>query len=73
MEPRYCFTCKSFNNMFLGLCKRDASYGASLGSLQGTMYSCNKERGFDDAYLRQALEANHEICGVEGKFYEESK
>lgn len=71
MEPIYCVNCKHFKNTsYEGSCYRDSSVDLVFGSFDGSHYSCYKERGYDAAYLLTSINVNHQICGVEAKFFE---
>jgi hypothetical protein len=66
-----CINCKYFkNNSDEGSCYRNSKVDLVFGSSNGSHYSCYKERGYDAAYLFTSIGINHEICGVEGKFFE---
>jgi len=70
-EVLFCVDCKHFKNTsYEGGCYRDGIVYLVFGSFNGLHYSCHKERGYDNDYIIKSIANNHEICGVEGQFFE---
>ena len=68
---KFCIECKFYSDRtYAGSCHRDSGINLVDGSFLGAVYNCTKERGYDHEYNRESRELNHEICGVEGKFFE---
>ena len=67
----FCFNCKHFDySSITANCTRNSSRDLVYGTYQGSKYSCAAERGYDPEYISRSFLLNHEICGVEGKFFE---
>ena len=66
-----CIECKFYSDStYAGSCYRASRINLVDGSFFGTVYNCTKERGYDHEYNRTSRELNHDICGVEGQFFE---
>ena len=67
----FCVDCKHFERALASAaCKRDAERDLVYGCFSGFKYSCHQERGYDNDYISKSIVNNHEICGVEAKFFE---
>ena len=64
----FCIDCKHFS--IKATCRRDSSRDLVYGIHQGPTYECAEERGYDPEYISRSFLLNHEICGVEGRFFE---
>lgn len=70
-EALFCFNCKYFEHLTpIASCTRDAKRDLVYGAYTAHKYSCVKERGYDAEYLSRSFQINHQICGVDGKFFE---
>ena len=70
-EVVFCVDCKHFKKTsYEGSCYREATVDLVFGVSSGTHYSCYKERGYDNNYISKSIVNNHEICGVDGRFFE---
>lgn len=71
MTAPICRDCKfSSQETLTKSCVRDSEVDLVDGTLYGKKYKCAEERGYDVYYLRRAIAIGHEVCGVEGKFFE---
>jgi len=70
-EVLCCVDCKHFEHAAISAaCRRDAERELVYGSYTGIKYVCHKERGYDNDYISKSIVNNHEICGVDGRFFE---
>ena len=70
-EALFCIKCKFYSDRTsTGNCHRASEINLVDGSFFGAVYPCTKERGYDHEYLLRSVTMGHEICGVEGKFFE---
>ena len=66
-----CIECKFYSDRtYAGSCHRDSEINLVDGSFLGAVYNCTRERGYDNDYIVKSIVSNHEICGVEAKFFE---
>ena len=70
-EVLFCVDCNHFKKTsHEGSCYREGTVDLVFGVYNGTHYSCYKERGYDNNYISKSIANNHEICGVDGRFFE---